>query len=101
VRALVEYCKAEARALLEQNIPQDGLSLPPPPGALGPFLWAGRKAACTGTVGVPTQGCIRGVGFAAILPLSKSSNVSGELSGQNSSLAVRRWAACRVVAEPF
>jgi hypothetical protein len=26
------------------------------------------------------------------LPPSKSSNVSGKLSGQNSSLAVRRWA---------
>jgi hypothetical protein len=34
-----------------------------------------------------------GADFTAILPLSKSSMVSGKLSGQNSSLAVPRWAA--------
>jgi hypothetical protein len=65
-----------------------GPSSPPTAAArarAGAIFLGWSKVACTGTGGVPRQGCTCGVGFTAILPPSKSSNVSDELSDQNSS----------------
>ena len=39
--------------IVPQHISKTASVLPP---ALGPFLWASHKMACTGTGGVPAQG---------------------------------------------